>query len=78
MGNFLCQQSRKISGRKSLAALNENKPFEDDIVTAITQAKPFYDAEDYHQDYYKKNPIRYRVYRTGCGRDRRVAQLWGK
>jgi methionine-S-sulfoxide reductase len=74
---FYANNSEKLAVEKSLAALNVNKPFEDDIVTAIAQAKPFYDAEDYHQDYYKKNPIRYRVYRTGCGRDRRVAQLWG-
>lgn len=63
---------------KSLAQLTLSKPFEGDIVTTITHAQPFYSAEDYHQDYYKKNPIRYRVYRTGCGRDRRVAQLWSK
>lgn len=62
---------------KSLAALEKNKPFEGDIVTHIQAAKAFYPAEDYHQDYYKKNPIRYNVYRRGCGRDRRVQQLWG-
>lgn len=62
----------------SLANLKANKPFEEEIVTTITEAKPFYSAEDYHQDYYKKNPIRYRLYRNGCGRDRRVAELWGK
>lgn len=62
----------------SLAKLEANKPFEGEIVTTITAAKPFYSAEAYHQDYYKKNPIRYRLYRNGCGRDRRVAELWGK
>jgi len=61
---------------KSLANLNENKPFDADIVTAIEVAKPFYLAEDYHQDYYKKNPIRYNLYRRGCGRDARIAELW--
>ncbi|MFQ3244652.1 MAG: methionine-S-sulfoxide reductase [Arenicella sp.] len=75
---FYADNREKLVVEKSLAALNANKPFVDDIVTTIAQAKPFYDAEDYHQDYYKKNPIRYRVYRTGCGRDRRVAQLWGE
>ena len=40
--------------------------------------RPFYVAEEYHQDYYTKNPIRYKVYRTGCGRDQRLEQLWGK
>ena len=61
---------------KSLAHLQKNKPFEGDIVTAIEVAKPFYLAEEYHQDYYKKNPIRYNLYRRGCGRDARVADLW--
>ncbi len=62
----------------SLAKLKASKPFKGEIVTTISAAKPFYSAEDYHQDYYKKNPIRYRLYRNGCGRDRRVAELWGK
>lgn len=62
----------------SLAALKASKPFDEDIVTPLLAAQPFYSAEDYHQDYYKKNPVRYRLYRTGCGRDRRVAELWGK
>lgn len=77
-GIFYGDDDEKSIVEKSLANLIANKPFDDDIVTTITQAKPFYSAEGYHQDYYKKNPIRYRVYRTGCGRDRRIAQLWGK
>ena len=63
---------------QSLAKLNETKPFSENIVTTVTAAQPFYLAEDYHQDYYKKNPIRYNFYRTGCGRDARVAEVWGK
>ena len=47
------------------------------VVTAIEKADPFWKAEDYHQDYYRKNPIRYAYYRTGCGRDARVEQVWG-
>ncbi len=62
----------------SLSKLQNTKPFEQAIVTPLLPAKPFYLAEEYHQDYYKKNPIRYRFYRNGCGRDRRVKELWGE
>ena len=63
--------------KKSLAALEKSKPFKEPIVTEIVAAGPFYAAEDYHQDYYLKNPIRYKYYRTSCGRDARLEQLWG-
>ena len=61
----------------SLAALEKTKPFKAPIVTEITLATAFYPAEEYHQDYYKKNPVRYKYYRNGCGRDARLVQLWG-
>ena len=48
------------------------------IVTEIVAAGPFYKAEDYHQDYYKKNPIRYHYYRHACGREARIKEVWGK
>lgn len=63
--------------RASLAALEKARPFKEPIVTQIAAAGPFYLAEDYHQDYYRKNPIRYEYYRSSCGRDARLKQLWG-
>ena len=47
------------------------------VVTEVVPLDAFYPAEDYHQDFYKKNPLRYRTYRMGCGRDRRLEQIWG-
>jgi peptide-methionine (S)-S-oxide reductase len=61
----------------SRAALDKTKPFKDPLVTEIVLASAFYPAEEYHQDYYKKNPVRYNYYRTSCGRDARLKQLWG-
>jgi peptide-methionine (S)-S-oxide reductase len=66
------------AARASLAELEKTKPFPQPIVTRIESAVAFYEAEEYHQNYYKKNPIRYAYYRNGCGRDARLAQLWGK
>ena len=66
------------AARKSLADLEKSKPFKEPIVTQIVPASAFYAAEDYHQDYYKKNPVRYSYYRQSCGRDARLQQLWGK
>jgi peptide-methionine (S)-S-oxide reductase len=63
--------------KASLAALEKSKPFKEPIVTQIALAGPFYAAEEYHQDYYKKNPVRYSYYRSGCGRDARLKVLWG-
>ncbi|MBE9515420.1 MAG: peptide-methionine (S)-S-oxide reductase MsrA [Proteobacteria bacterium] len=73
---YMSPQQKKIA-LASRAALNETKPFTEDIVTEISQATTFYPAEDYHQNYYKKNPLRYKYYRYSCGRDQRLKELWG-
>lgn len=76
-GIFYHDAEQKRLADASRAALMKNKPFAGDIVTEITQASTFYPAEDYHQDYYRKNPVKYNFYRSGCGRDARLKQLWG-
>ena len=75
---FALDAAQLMAAQASLAALQKSKPFAEPIVTQIVLAGPFYAAEAYHQDYYKKNPIRYQYYRTSCGRDARLKQLWGK
>lgn len=76
-GIFYLDEGQKSAALTSKAALEKNKSFKGAIVTEITAATQFYPAEEYHQDYYRKNPIRYNYYRTGCGRDARLKDLWG-
>ena len=74
---FVHDPEQRRLAEASKAALQKTRPFKGEIVTPIVDAGTFYPAEEYHQDYYQKNPIRYRYYRSGCGRDDRLRELWG-
>lgn len=69
--------AQKRAAEASKRALEESGRLGGPIVTEITPLEAFYPAEDYHQDFYKKSFLRYRSYRAGCGRDRRLKELWG-
>ena len=72
---FYHDEMQKRLAEKSKKALQDR--FKQPIVTEIVAASQFYPAEDYHQDFHLKNPIRYQLYRAGCGRDRRLEEIWG-
>ncbi|HLB14163.1 MAG TPA: peptide-methionine (S)-S-oxide reductase MsrA [Burkholderiales bacterium] len=75
---FYHTAEQKRLAEASKVAWDKDKPFKQPIVTPIVAAGEFWPAEDYHQDYYKKNPVRYKFYVTGCGRYARLDGLWGK
>jgi len=77
-GIFYHDEKQRSTAERSRAELSQTKDFPEPIVTEISAATAFYPAEAYHQDYYKKNPIRYSFYRKSCGRDQRLQQLWGE
>ena len=68
------EAERKVA-EASLATLQKSGQFKS-IYTEVQKAAPFYVAEDYHQDYYKKNPLRYKYYRSSCGRDAQIRRVW--
>lgn len=74
---FVLNEVQRKAAEQSLQQLKESGMLSADVQTAILDGQTFYPAEDYHQDYYVKNPIRYKFYRTSCGRDRRLSELWG-
>ena len=77
-GIYYLNETQESAAKQSLQQLESNKPFKGTIATEIIAASKFYPAEDYHQDYYQKNPLRYKYYRYSCGRDQRLEALWGK
>lgn len=73
---FYHADEQRKAAEASKAKLAQNKPFTGDIKTLITKSAEFYAAEEYHQDYYKKNPVRYTYYKTSCGRAARLKDVW--
>ena len=72
---FYGNEKQKALARESLERMQAR--FDKPVVTPVLPAETFWPAEDYHQDYYEKNPVRYKFYRYTCGRDARLEEIWG-
>ena len=75
---FVKDKGQRAAAEASRERLASDPRAPGTLVTPIREAAPFYAAEDYHQDYHRKNPWRYKYYKNGCGRPARLRELWGE